>query len=61
MAKSQVRRIIIAEWLSLSPDKRKTKQQAATFALKAAHRHIRVSGRPVQGNNGMAVLAYRQN
>jgi hypothetical protein len=35
----QVRRIIIIEWLALSPDKRKTKQQAATFALKAAHRH----------------------
>jgi hypothetical protein len=25
--------------LALSPDKRKTKQQAATFALKAAHGH----------------------
>ena len=34
------RRIIIREWMAQPKDKRQSKEQAATFASKAAEKHV---------------------
>jgi len=39
MAKSNVRRTIIREWMSLSQDKRRSPQQALVFVKAALERH----------------------
>lgn len=39
MAKSEVRRTVIREWMSLVRDKRQSGQQAAAFAKAATQRH----------------------
>lgn len=39
MAQSAVRRTVIREWMSLSPEKRRTEEQADVFARKAAQQH----------------------
>ncbi len=39
MATSQVRRVVIREWMSLVREKRQTQEQAAAFARKAMQQH----------------------
>ena len=39
MAKPGVRRTVIREWMSLTPGKRQSKEQATTFAKNAAQHH----------------------
>jgi hypothetical protein len=34
------RRVIIREWMSQPKDKRQNREQAETFAVKAAERHV---------------------
>jgi hypothetical protein len=43
------RRTIIREWMALPRDRRQTKEQAETFALKTIEKHkLRCSGDPRQ-------------
>ena len=38
MLKADAQRAIIREWLALPPEERRTKEQAVTYAMTAAHR-----------------------
>jgi hypothetical protein len=39
MTKQKIRRAVIREWMALPSDKRQTKEQTDSFALKAMHHH----------------------
>jgi len=39
MARSDVRRSVIREWMALAREKRQSKEQASAFARKAAQAH----------------------
>jgi hypothetical protein len=39
MTKQEIRRAVIREWMALPNDKRQTKEQTDSFALKSMHRH----------------------
>jgi hypothetical protein len=39
MLKSKIRRAVIREWMSLSPERRRSAAQAGAFAQSATERH----------------------
>jgi hypothetical protein len=39
MPKSKIRRAVIREWMSLSPERRRSTEQAGAFAQSAIERH----------------------
>jgi hypothetical protein len=59
MAKSNVRRTIIREWMSLSRDKRESGQQARAFTKAALQRHQLPRSRRTAHSTVMAWLTPR--
>jgi hypothetical protein len=58
MTKQKIRRAVIREWMALPSDKRQTKEQTDSFALKAMHHHE--LQRCVLGDDGLVAATDRQ-